>query len=76
MTMYNTIEIMDAGLSCLVEKLGIVGAEQFISVIKRENFDYTAWQRSYFDEMDDGEFMTAAAEYAENHPHRGKGQRI
>ncbi len=74
--MYNTVEIMDAGLACLVENLGIVGAEQFISVIKRENFDYTTWQRSYFDKMDHGMFKTLAEEYAKKNPHKGKGKRI
>ena len=36
------------GMACLVEKLGIVNAERFIATIKRENFDYTTWQREYF----------------------------
>lgn len=47
--MYSTVEIMDMGLACLVEKLGIVNAERFIAMIKRESFDYTTWQREYFD---------------------------
>lgn len=37
---YNTAEIMDRGMACLVEKLGVVEAEHLISVILRENFDY------------------------------------
>ena len=35
--MYSTVEIMDMGLECLVEKMGIVNAEHFIAVIKRES---------------------------------------
>ena len=46
--MYSTAEIVDMGLECLVEKLGIINAEHFIATIKRERFDYTAWQREYF----------------------------
>lgn len=74
--MYNTVEIMDIGLACLVEKLGVVNAEHFIATIKRETFDYTVWQREYFDQMKPGQFRSEALEYAKNHPHQGKGKRI
>ena len=71
--MYSTVEIMDKGLACLVENLGIVNAEHFIATIKRENFDYTAWQREYFDQMKPGQVWEEAMEYAKSHPHKGKG---
>lgn len=74
--MYNTVEIMDMGLACLVEKLGIVNAEHFIATIKRENFDYTTWQREYFNQMEPGQFRAEALAYAKSHPHKGKGERI
>lgn len=74
--MYNTVEIMDRGLACLVKNLGIVDAEHFIATIKRENFDYTVWQREYFDQMEQGQVWEEALEYAKNHPHKGKGVRI
>lgn len=74
--MYSTAEIMDMGLECLVEKLGIINAEHFIATIKRERFDYTAWQREYFDQMSPGQIRREAQEYAESHPHKGKGKRI
>ena len=74
--MYSTIEIMDLGLACLVEKLGIVNTEHFITALKRENFDYTAWQREYFDQMKPGQVREEALEYAKNHPHKGEGERI
>lgn len=74
--MYSTIEIMDLGLACLVEKLGVVNAEHFIATIKRENFDYTAWQREYFDQMKPGQIREEALQYARNNPHQGKGKRI
>ena len=72
--MYSTAEIMDMGLECLVEKLGIVNAEHFIATIKRESFDYTAWQREYFDKMESGEFAAKASAYADSHPFTGKAQ--
>lgn len=72
--MYSTVEIMDLGLACLVEKLGIINAEHFIATIKKESFDYTAWQREYFDRMAPGQFVAEASEYAKTHPHKGKGK--
>ena len=41
----NTSEVMNRGMECLVEKLGLIETEYFISVIIREQFDYTKWQR-------------------------------
>lgn len=74
--MYSTMEIMDMGLTCLVEKLGIVNTEHFIATIKRENFNYTTWQRDYFDQMKSGQIREEALEYAKNHPHKGRGKRL
>ena len=65
---YNTTEIMDKGMACLVERLGIVDAEHFISVILRERFDYTKWQREHFDNLDPNEFQEAAFAYDDAHP--------
>lgn len=73
---YSTVEIMDMGLACLVEKLGIVNAEYFIATIKKENFDYTTWQREYFDQMKPGQIHTEALAYAKTHEHHGKGERL
>ncbi len=63
----NTVDIMNRGMECLTKSLGVVDAEQFISIIIREKFDYTKWQRSYFDEMAPGEFHQKALEYAKAH---------
>ena len=64
---YNTAEIMDRGMACLVEKLGVVEAEHFISVILRESFDYTKWQREHFDNVDPDGFLEAAYAYDDAH---------
>lgn len=74
--MNNTIDIMDKGFACLVEKLGVIDAERFIAMIKRDNFDYTVWRREYFGNMNLDEINSEAVSYAENHPHQGKGLRI
>ena len=36
-------------MKCLTDQMCIVEAEQFIATIIREKFDYTKWQREYFD---------------------------
>ena len=48
--------------------------ESFISLIKRDDFDYTIWQREYFDKMEPGEFGTEASAYAQSHLYAGKAQ--
>lgn len=67
----NTVEIMNKGMNCLLEKLGVVEAEQFISIVIREKFDYTKWQQQHFDEMTPKQIDNGAKQYAEEHPFRG-----
>lgn len=45
----STVEILNRGMKCLTEQMGIIEAEHFVSTIIREKFDYTKWQREYFD---------------------------
>lgn len=74
--MTNTVKILDQGFACLVEHMGVIDAEYFISLIKRDDFDYTVWQREYFDKMKPGEFASRASVYAESHPYTGTAQRL
>ena len=62
--MNNTAKIID------------LDAERFISIIKRDDFDYTVWQREYFDNMKPGQIMKEASAYARSHSHKGKGEYI
>ena len=72
----NTAELMDKGMRCLVEKLGLVEAERFIATMKRERFDYTKWQRTFFDAKTPTEISSEAEAYAQAHPFKGKAERI
>jgi hypothetical protein len=72
----STIDIMTRGMECLTDNLGVVDAETFISLIIREKFDYTRWQRDYFDKMSPGEFSRDAVQYAKDHPFKGKAQHL
>lgn len=72
----NTVEIMNRGMQCLTDGLGVVDAEQFISIIIREKFDYTKWQRQYFDQLPPGQFHQNALDYAKAHPYTGSAERL
>lgn len=74
--MDNTAKILDQGFSCLVDNMGVIDAEYFISLIKRDDFDYTIWQREYFDKMKPGEFAEKASAYAGSHPYTGNARII
>lgn len=72
----EAIAIMNEGMQCLTERMGVVRAEHFISLIIREKFDYTKWQRKYFDTMPSGEFQRQALEYAKARPYTGEAERL
>lgn len=74
--MESTAEIMNRGMKCLVEQMGIIEAERFISVIIREKFDYTKWQRNYFDAKSPTEMSEEAAQYEKSHPFTGDAVRL
>ncbi len=74
--MYSASEIMDLGFACLVENLGIVNAEHFIAEVSRQKFDYTAWQREYFDKIPTEELQADMAKFLSTHEHEGHGKRI
>ena len=40
----NDASLKSAGMNVLVENLGIVEAERFITLIIKEPFDYTKWR--------------------------------
>jgi hypothetical protein len=46
--MTNDAVLRMEGFKALSEKLGILEAEHFITIIKREPFDYTEWRTDLF----------------------------
>ena len=65
---YGTIELMERGMQCLTKELGDIGTEQFIATINREKFNYTEWQRDFFNDVNAEEFNSAAVEYERKNP--------
>ena len=57
--------LKDYGMKYLTEKLGVVDAERFISLIIKEPFDYTTWHRSQFSGMTVREISNAAKKYCD-----------
>ena len=49
--MLTDIEIKKKGLRVLIENLGDVNAEKFISLIIKEPFDYTEWQSTLWNKQ-------------------------
>lgn len=66
-TAYKTDTVVkQEGMTVLLEKLGMVDAERFISLIIREPFDYTKWRKDLFDDVDVAELASRANEYSKS----------
>jgi len=61
--MRTTAAILNDGMDCLLEKLGVLETEIFISHILREPFDYTAWQKEHYAAISVQELNRKAVEY-------------
>jgi len=55
--------IKSDGMRILAEKLGILEAERFITLVLRESFDYTEWQHNLYDNMDVKELYAKITEF-------------
>ena len=54
--------VKSEGMRVLLEGLGKVDAERFISLIIREPFDYTKWQTNLFEDLNVRDLSAAAME--------------
>ena len=61
--MLTDIEIRKKGLRVLIDALGNVNAEKFISLIIREPFDYTEWQSELWNDTSIGQISEDAMKY-------------
>jgi hypothetical protein len=62
MTTITDTEVKQKGLGALLDALGAVDAERFITLLHRDPFDYTIWQKKLFDNMDIHEISKKAME--------------
>ena len=72
----NTTDVMDRGLNCLLEQLGVIETERFISVIIREKFDYTKWRKDFFGDASVEEINEKAVAYSKAHPFKPKKEQV
>ncbi len=61
--MMTDTEIKVHGYEALRLGLGIVEAEKFITIIRRDNFDYTKWREHLFEGLSSEEINRKAMEY-------------
>ena len=56
--------------------MDIIEAERFIFLVKAENFDYTHWQKDYFDSKNRDELDREMEDYFVSHPYQGDSAKI
>ena len=61
----NTV-LKDEGMRILAEQLGLVEAERFIALLRREPFDYTQWRQGLFKNLPLDSFLKDAQNYRNN----------
>jgi len=58
--MYSDTLLKNEGMEILATHLGLVKAERFISLMLREPFDYTEWQRNLYKDVPLDDFLKDA----------------
>jgi len=61
--MNNDTILKNEGMKILAEQLGLVKAERFITLMIREPFDYTEWQRELYKNVPLDEFLKNAMDF-------------
>ena len=61
--MCNNTALKDKGMRVLAEQLGLVEAERFIVLMRREPFDYTQWRQGIFANDSLDKFLTDAQNF-------------
>ena len=67
--------IRTEGTKELRNQLGVVEAERFITLIRRDNFDYTEWQRDLWPDKGVDEIFAAAKEFSKKSINRNNKER-
>jgi hypothetical protein len=55
--------LKNEGMTVLAERLGLVRAERFITLMIREPFDYTEWQRDLYEDVPLEKLLRDAMDY-------------
>lgn len=66
--MSDTAVIMHKGMNCLLDTLGVLETEIFISHLLKESFDYTKWRKdNLYENISLHELNQKAVQYAKEH---------
>jgi len=58
--------LKDEGMKILAEQLGLVEAERFLVLMRREAFDYTMWRQGLFKDVPLEQFLQDAQTFQDN----------
>jgi len=58
--------IRNKGMNALIERLGMIDAERFVMLMRRDSFDYTKWREDLFDGLSLEELSQKAKEYRQS----------
>ena len=72
----NKFDLYNRGMHALYNILGTVDTEEFISLVKSDQFDYTKWQRQHFDAKTPEQISAEAEAYVTKHPYTGDASTI
>ncbi len=64
--MTTDVALRVAVMDTIIQKFGEVDAERFIYIVKKDNFDYTEWQRDLWKDKTIDEVHKLATEFENN----------
>ena len=62
----NDTLLGQTAIKCLIDNLGHVQTERFISLVIKEPFDYTGWQRDLYSDMSVDDLFKTASDWKKN----------
>ena len=62
----NDTVLSQNAIKCLIKNFGIVQTERFISLIIKDPFNYTEWQRDLYSDMTVNELFDAASNWKDS----------
>ena len=72
----SAADLLNRGMICLTEHMGVIKAERFVALLSREKFDYTKWQRDHFDQMPAERISREAEEHERTFSYTGTAVRL
>lgn len=67
----NDVALVSKCIAALCGQVGIVDVERFIYLVRNESFDYTNWQREYYDKISPDELDSALDKFSAAHEFKG-----